>query len=224
MTLPSATLFPQALLPLYIFEPRYRRMLEDALRTDRMFSVAMQNPDRQRESPCKVAGLGLIRVSVSHQDGTSHLILQGLTRVELVGMVQLKPYRIAAIRPLVAPQDDCVHIDALVAKVHELVEERVRVAPFPFPFAGIKNLGSEKLESAQLPSGSADSSGLAPEEILKYLESIENPDQLSDLVSCALLPGPDQRQAILETVGVEARLRRLVQFLVQEIRRLRDEK
>ena len=31
MTLPNATLFPQALLPLYIFEPRYRRMLADTL-------------------------------------------------------------------------------------------------------------------------------------------------------------------------------------------------
>jgi len=51
MTLPSATLFPQALLPLYIFEPRYRRMLVDALNTDRMFSVAMQKPGRTRETP-----------------------------------------------------------------------------------------------------------------------------------------------------------------------------
>ena len=46
MTLPSATLFPQALLPLYIFEPRYRQMLADMLRQDRMFTVAMQNGDR----------------------------------------------------------------------------------------------------------------------------------------------------------------------------------
>ena len=78
MTLPSATLFPQALLPLYIFEPRYRRMLSDMLRAGRMFSVAMQKPGKVRENPCAVAGLGLIRVSVGHDDGTSHLILQGL--------------------------------------------------------------------------------------------------------------------------------------------------
>src|SRR5215510_10290636 len=122
MTLPSATLFPQALLPLYIFEPRYRQMLKDTLQSHRMFSVAMQRPGCSRESPCPVAGLGLIRVSVGHQDGTSHLILQGLTRVELVSTVQYKPYRIAAIRPLVAEQDNRVLIDALVAKVHELVE------------------------------------------------------------------------------------------------------
>ena len=40
MTLPNATLFPQALLPLYIFEPRYRQMLVDMLHSHRMFSVA----------------------------------------------------------------------------------------------------------------------------------------------------------------------------------------
>ena len=83
MTLPSATLFPQALLPLYIFEPRYRRMLAEALDSNRMFTVAMQRPGRTREIPCPVAGLGLIRVSVGHNDGTSHLILQGLARVQL---------------------------------------------------------------------------------------------------------------------------------------------
>jgi Lon protease-like protein len=64
MTLPSATLFPQALLPLYIFEPRYRKMLSDALLADRMITVAMQKPGRKRETPCTVGGLGLIRVSV----------------------------------------------------------------------------------------------------------------------------------------------------------------
>ena len=113
MTLPSATLFPQALLPLYIFEPRYRQMLTDSLKSERMFSVAMQKPGRTRESPCQVAGLGLIRVSVDHQDGTSHLILQGLTRVELRQTVQYKPYRVQCIRPLQAAPNDSVMVDAL---------------------------------------------------------------------------------------------------------------
>ena len=58
MTLPNATLFPQALLPLYIFEPRYRHMLADALHSNRMFSVAMQKPGTEREAPSPVAGLG----------------------------------------------------------------------------------------------------------------------------------------------------------------------
>src|SRR4029079_11416324 len=133
MTLPSATLFPQALLPLYIFEPRYRQMLADSLKSDRMFSVAMQKPGRSRETPCPVAGLGLIRVSVDHEDGTSHLILQGLARVELGETVQRKPSRIRNIRALQAEVTDSIMIDALLAKVHELVGRRMEVGDCPFP-------------------------------------------------------------------------------------------
>src|SRR3974390_2777352 len=134
MTLPNATLFPQALLPLYIFEPRYRQMLADALNSNRMFSVAMQRPGNTRETPLPVAGLGLIRVSVGHRDGTSHLILQGLARVELQDAVRYKPYRVQRIKPLRTPPCDNVKVDALVAKVRELLEERIALGlPFPFP-------------------------------------------------------------------------------------------
>jgi len=213
MTLPSATLFPQALLPLYIFEPRYRQMLADMLKTDRMFSVAMQKPGNKRESPCQVAGLGLIRVSVGHQDGTSHLILQGLTRVEIVQTVRTHPYRVASIRPLQAAPVDTVVIDALVAKVHELVEERVRLGPFPFPFSAFKSSGDGKKKGK--------SAKFSPKEILDYLESLTDPDQLADLVSCALLPGAVERQTILETVNLENRLKHLVHFLMEEVRRAR---
>ncbi len=214
MTLPSATLFPQALLPLYIFEPRYRRMLSDMLRSERMFSVAMQKPGRTRETPCAVAGLGLIRVSVGHNDGTSHLILQGLARVEILGTVQTKPYRVASIRPLRAAAADNVVIDALVAKIHELVEERIRFGPFPFPFSALKNPGGSKKK------GGADP-GISPKEILDYLEALPDADQVADLVTCALLPGAAERQTILETVPLEQRLKHLIHFLMEEVRRCR---
>ena len=217
MTLPSATLFPQALLPLYIFEPRYRRMLSDMLRAGRMFSVAMQKPGKVRENPCAVAGLGLIRVSVGHDDGTSHLILQGLARVEIVGTVRTKPYRVAAIRALEPEPTDSVVIDALVAKVHELVEERIRLGPFPFPFSTMKNPAGPK------KPGGASKPGFTGKDILAYLESLPDADQVADLVSCALLPGALERQTILETVDLDQRLKHLIHFLMEEIRRSRKD-
>jgi ATP-dependent Lon protease len=208
MTLPKATLFPQALLPLYIFEPRYRQMLADALNSTRMFSVAMQRPGSSRESPSLVAGLGLIRVSVGHRDGTSHLILQGLARVELGEPIRYKPYRIQQIRPLETPPCDNVKVDALVAKVRELLERRIMLGlPFPFPI-----MAPEASQSASPPPS------FSPKEILHYLDSIADPEQAADLVSCAVLPGAVQRQAILETVDVEARLRQLIHFLLAELR------
>ncbi|HTO02917.1 MAG TPA: LON peptidase substrate-binding domain-containing protein, partial [Opitutus sp.] len=43
MTLPNVTFFPQAVMPLHIFEPRYRQMLRDVLAADRLFAVAGLN-------------------------------------------------------------------------------------------------------------------------------------------------------------------------------------
>ncbi|MEY2466298.1 MAG: uncharacterized protein QOD03_819 [Verrucomicrobiota bacterium] len=200
MTLPNATLFPQALLPLYIFEPRYRQMLAEALESHRIFAIAMQKPGTTREIPSPIAGLGLIRVSVEHGDKTSHLILQGLARVELGETVRYKPYRVQKIRALATPPCDTVAADALLAKVRELLQERMQLGlPFPpFPSAA--------------PSISA-------KEVLKYLDSIENPEQVADLVSCAVLAGANERQTILETVDVENRLRWLIKFLLVEIKK-----
>lgn len=203
MTLQQATLFPQALLPLYIFEPRYRRMLRDALETHRMFTVAMQRPDRKRETPATVGGLGLIRVSVNHEDGTSHLVLQGLARVEIGSAVSYKPYRMHEIRPLEAAIGDSVTIDALVAKVHELVSQRIEKGPSPLPFKDVKKSGKKNQFSAK--------------DVLGYLENLPSAEQVADLVSCALLTNPTDRQIILETVDLEMRLKRLIHFLLAEI-------
>ena len=210
MTLPNVTLFPQALLPLYIFEPRYRKMLQEALETHRMFVVALQKPGKTREIPAGVAGLGLIRVGVDNPDGTSHVILQGITRVQLGKTVKYKPYRVQTIEPLQAPHVETVTVDALVAKVRELVNERVKLG---FDFN--KNHVPKKTKQPSL---------LSIKDVVNYLNEIQDADQVADLVSCTLLPSPDERQTILETVDVEPRLKHLIHFLMAENRHHRKAK
>lgn len=211
MTLPNATLFPQALLPLHIFEPRYRRMLSDVLESHRMFIVAMQKPGVTRESPSAIAGLGLIRVAVDNPDGSTHLILQGMTRVEMAETVRYKPYRVQRIRPLQAAPSDNVRVDALLAKVRDLVTERIELGvPFPFPLA---SKSSKKKQTGSMTI----------KEIVGYLDKLHDADQVADLVSCALLGGAAERQTILETVDVEPRLKHLIHFLMAEIKRHRKD-
>lgn len=208
MTLPNATLFPQALLPLYIFESRYRQMLADALHSHRVLSVAMRKPGSTRETPAEIAGVGLIRVSVAHKDGTSHLILQGLTRVKLGKVVRYKPYRVQRIEPLPTPPCDNATADTLLSTVRELLKERVQLGiPFPFPLVSQNQPG----ESGQSPPQ------FSPKEVIGYLDSISDPEQAADLVSCAVLSGAEDRQAILEALDVETRLRRLAHFLLRDI-------
>lgn len=211
MTLPKAILFPDAMLPLHIFEPRYRKMLTDALQTHRMFCVGMQRPGTKREAPCPVAGLGLIRACVTAANGNSHLVLQGLVRVELLETVRYRPYRIQRIRPLPTTSTDSVAVDALASRVLDLVAQRLNQA---------KGLSAQVLAKIE----AAVEQGQAPtlisfKQIAEHLVKLENPDRLADLVSCTLLPGADERQTILETADLEVRLRLLVQFLRIEVQR-----
>lgn len=212
MTLPNAILFPQALLPLYIFEPRYRRMLADALSSHRMFIVAMQKPGRTRETPCSVAGLGLIRASVARKDGTSNLVLQGLARVQLTQAVRYRPYRVHRIRALPAEPTDSVAVDALTAKVKELVADRLNQG-FELPLSVLKFVAQQVDETQPLPPGFAMKQGL------EVLARLEDPERVADLVSYTLLSSPLERQLLLETVDLETRLKHLIHFLMAEIRR-----
>jgi uncharacterized protein len=203
MTLPNVTLFPQALMRLHIFEPRYRRMLDEVLHSRRMFIIAMRKPGSAREMPFSVAGLGLVRVSMKNPDGTSGVILEGVTRVELVRTVRLKPFRVSRIRPLPTPSRDSVTIDALMAKVRDLVTERIE---------------------QELPPLEGGSKKAPVKEIVACLETINDPDRIADLVSWSLLRGAEERQTILETIEVEARLKHLIHFLMAEIDQKRKRK
>jgi ATP-dependent Lon protease len=216
MVLPNAILFPQAMLPLYIFEPRYRRMLSDVLDSHRMFSVALQKPGRTREMPSPVAGLGLVRASVGNRDGTSHLVLQGIARVQLAEPVRYRPYRVQKIRPLHTTASDSVVVDALAAKALELVATRLEQG-FELPVHVLRQLSRRESDRV------GDSPIFSLKQVIHYLISLENPDQLADLISCALLPHAHQRQVILETTNLEERLKHLIHFLLAEIEEHRND-
>ena len=103
--LPATVFFPEAALPLHIFEPRYRRMTEEALRSDRLIAVALLKPGWERDyngSPevFPVACAGLIEEEARLPDGRFNIRLRGLARVAILGFVQDTPYRVARVRVL----------------------------------------------------------------------------------------------------------------------------
>ena len=190
MPLPGGLLFPHALLPLHIFEPRYREMLEHALREQRMFSVALLKPHRTDwRSPADffdVAGVGLIRACVGRGDGTSNLILQGLQRVRFTGFAQEVPFPIADIEPLESESTQSVEADALGAKVVELYSKL-------------------KTEGRQLP-----------EKVDKYLSHLDDMEMLADLMAATFITDPQRRQQLLEELSLTRRLRLVLQYLREE--------
>jgi len=217
ITLPNVILFPQAMLPLYIFEPRYRRMLAESLESHRMIAVAMQKPGRVRECPATVAGLGLIRASVRKSDGTSNVVLQGLARVELTRRIPHRAYRIHEVRCLPRFEISPNAVQTLAVRLLDLVSERLKLG-FQPPFKTLAELTAETGLSAA--EGSSDATALeAFREVLRQLRQLDDPEQLVDLVSATLLPSANERQVILETPQLEDRLRHLVFFLHHDIER-----
>jgi Lon protease-like protein len=96
--LAQVILYPRALLPLHIFEPRYRTMLKDCLETHRAMAIAFvpdptQVDDVGNPKIARVAGVGFI---VEHQDlpdGRSNILLHGQARVRLDELPFVPPYR-----------------------------------------------------------------------------------------------------------------------------------
>ncbi|MCG3149601.1 MAG: Lon protease 2 [Verrucomicrobiae bacterium] len=124
MPLPNSILFPRVLLPLYIFEPRYRRMLADCLRGERLFSVALRRSSGQ---PYPIAGVGLVRTCLAQPDGTSNLVLEGVARVQILEYIQLKPYRIARVAPCESFAPTPPARAALVQAVERLAQARAKL-------------------------------------------------------------------------------------------------
>lgn len=190
MPLNGALLFPRALLPLYIFEPRYREMLEYALKHDRVFAVTLIKPEvTEWSTPTDffhVAGVGLIRACVGRGDGTSNLILQGLERVRFTEFEQEQPFPIARIDTLESDTTSSVETEALATKVLEL-------------YAGLKGSGK------QLPS-----------KVDRYLSDLADPEMLADLVASTFISDPIRRQHVLEELSINQRLRLMIRYLRDE--------
>jgi Lon protease-like protein len=187
MVLANAVLFPHSLLPLHIFETRYRQMLEHCLSGDRMFSLGLVRDGvtepESLEDIWPVAGVGLIRACVGNEDGTSNLVLQGLTRVRLLDLVQDQPFRIAKVELLQPNRGNVIEAEALCAKVKELC-------------AHIQKLGLH-----------------LPANLMEQIDRIDEPDILADVVAAAFINEARPRQQLLEISGVPERLRLLIQLL-----------
>lgn len=131
MILPGCTLLPHNILPLCIFEQRYRQMLKAALHDQRMFCIGMRRgseesplaPDAQPEDVHPHMTVGVIRACVANPDGTSNLLLQGVERVKLLCWDQVHPFRIARIEPLTDTGIDHPELPGLREALLEEVEE-----------------------------------------------------------------------------------------------------
>jgi Lon protease-like protein len=100
--LPNVVLFPKTLLPLHIFEQRYRAMTREAIAGDRTIAIVLLKEgwegDTKHNPPVhEIACLGKIETYEELEEGKYNIILTGLRRVRLVRELEHAPYRLAEI-------------------------------------------------------------------------------------------------------------------------------
>jgi Lon protease-like protein len=186
MVLSGCTLFPHSLMPLYIFEHRYREMLAHALENHRMFCIGHLNEDADIELDQQIRTFttaGVVRACVGHPDGTSHLMLQGVSRVRIVGWDQREPFRIARLEP----------VQTIAGNIQEnlLISEHLM-----------------KVVLRLLEGG-----GEGAEQMGQQLRGLKNPDVLADFIAANFLSDPNDRQQALELLDVGPRLKFLAERL-----------
>jgi Lon protease-like protein len=190
MLLPDCTLFPHGGLPLFIFEPRYRQMLEEALEGDCFFAVARligEETAHPAECAAPVGTIGLVRASREQDDGTSQLLLHGVMRVRFTGWHHhKKPYPWADIEPVLSvftPENQAV---AAMKTLRGSVEDAVRGLP----------------QEVQ-------------EGVFALLDRADEPGLMTDIVSQQFIHDPDLRQRLLEMGNVGQRIPAICEFLRQ---------
>ena len=178
--LPGAVLLPHALVPLHIFEPRYRKMTRDCADGLRVLALANIPNDRAAaERPPRVSpivGVGVLARVDALPDGRFNIVLRGMLRARIEEeLVSGAPYRLVRAAVL-----DSRAGALAAAKANDL--KRVVLALS----AALRNEESGAL--AQLAARAAD------------------PGDLADIVAGALLASPRDRQAVLDALDVEERL------------------
>jgi Lon protease-like protein len=183
--LPNCVLLPGGLLPLHVFEPRYRDMTRDCLGGSRVMAVARLRPDDdlaldrlERPAVFSHCGLGRIIASEELPDGRFHILLRGVARVQIAEELAAEhAYR--QVRAVLLDDQGSQRPDAVRAGYLQLVSLCDRLAL-------CLDKGGDQLR--ELVRGQPSAA------------------ETADVITAALVTDPDARQTLLETLDPADRL------------------
>jgi Lon protease-like protein len=190
-------LLPNEVLPLHIFEPRYRQMLKDVQEERGLFGITYFEPSAEEVERPSVETVGCVaevRDVQALPDGRSNVVTVGVTRYRLLGYVEsADPYLVGDVVFFDDEDEDVSALEPLAEVVHDLFE---RVAKAAFKLSG--NRG-------QLP------------EIPK-----SDPESLSFLITAAFNLDNDLKYKMLEITRTSTRLEKLREILEQAVSKMEE--
>jgi ATP-dependent Lon protease len=192
VALRETVIFPEMIVPLQVGREKSVAALNAAVAGGGLIALVTQRQADQEEiaEPSElyeVGTLAKIAQVVQLQDGTVRAIVQGQGRIRVEGFAQTDPYLRATVRVLVVPKPADVEVEALMKSVQAQMEQYVQ---------------------AGAP---------VPPEAAVAARNITEPGLLADMTAYSPDMTTEQRQELLETVDVVARLRLVSNFLARQV-------
>jgi ATP-dependent Lon protease len=193
LPLKETVVFPQSMAPLAIGQERSIQLIDDVASGERLLAlVTAKDPEKSEpgfDDLYDVGTAALVHKLIRIPDGTLRLIVQGLHRIRIEERVQEEPYLVARVTeiPDVVNEERSREIKALTRNVQSLFARIIGFLPY------------------------------LPEELQIAAANVEDPSALCHMVASTLRMSTEERQALLEEVDVEARLRAVSVILSREL-------
>jgi len=195
----NAVLFPGAVAPFDVGREKSVALVEDVdnLASPIIAIFAQKDPstdDPGQDDLHQVGCAARVLKALKHSSGNYSLILQGLTRIKLDDVTQAAPYLKAKIKRLEEPPVADDEAEALSMSLRDIAKQVIQLMPE------------------------------LPREAGSLIDSIQAPGALADLVAANLDAPVDEKAALLETVDVKERIRKVLRLLTRqlEILKMRD--
>jgi ATP-dependent Lon protease len=187
----NTVLFPGMMFPITIGRPKSIAAAQQAVREQRQIGIVMQrNVEASDPAPGEIHRIGTIANIaryITAPDGTHHLVCQGEQRFQITEFLEGWPFHVA--RVLLIPEPTLLTSE---------VEAR------------FVNLKTQAVEAVQLLPG-------APPDLASAIQSIDSPALLTDLSVAYMDAAPEEKQEILETVDLPARMQKASRLLAHRI-------
>ncbi|HKU96644.1 MAG TPA: endopeptidase La, partial [Vineibacter sp.] len=191
----NAVLFPGLVFPVAVGRPKSVMAAQQAVRDQQQVGILMQRDAEVADpGPIDMHRIGTVASIVRYitaPDGTHHLVCQGEQRFQIQEFLSGWPF--------------------LVARVVRLPEQETRTPEIEARFVNLKAQAVESIEL--LPQ--------APAELLAAMQSIEQPSALADFAVAYMDTKPAEKQEILETLDIAARMDKVSAILSHRIEVLR---
>ena len=191
----NTVLFPGLVLPISVGRPGSVAGAQQAVQQQRQIGVLMQRnaevPEPAATDLHRVGTIANIARYVTAPDGSHHLVCQGDQRFQILDFLEGWPFLVARI-----------------ARIPESTSQGAEIE------ARFLNLQRQAVEALQLLPQ-------APPDLVAAMQAITSPAQLADLAAAYMDIGPEEKQEILETIDVSARMQKVSTLLAQRIEVLR---